>query len=476
MNQPALSECQKTSSVYQSNNEKIKQQMQELGYTELKAMIDQYVFTLTTQMKQAEWFNGKTPKDQFLESELSSYQVTGQHDASSHFTPFIQKLVIKPGSKVIVVGDVHGDLDALLALLQELEQTGYLDAQHRLTREDVYFVFLGDYINRGLNSLAVMYLLCKLYINNPEHVVLLRGNHEYALTSKKFHERFMQTIDGQRDVPVQKTLLCELSDQFKDYQYPDLLYWFDYLAMALYLGTPDQNGLINFVKFCHAGLEVGHNPKDFLTSNASFCLLTMFDRHTALENLKQELVGCSFADDVQKSFDYCSSSALSDFEKYLITQESVDLSADISPYHVRIGMQWNNFLTHDDGQPEFALSLPRRTLYLGKRVTQYLLKQRSNNRVAVRGIMRGHQHLDEKIDVLAVNSPMLTLIRNRDGVVKQWAGMVYTLGAAHKITGCHSFVMLQTDNDLSKWSLRHYSKKPEQDLFIIRMSPMFEGE
>ena len=177
MNQPALSECQKTSSVYQSNNEKIKQQMQELGYTELKAMIDQYVFVLATQMKKVEWFGGKSPTSQFLAPNLTCYQVTGQHDASSHFTPFIQKLVIKPGSKVIVVGDLHGDLDALLAFLQAYEQTGYLDAQHRLTREDVYFVFLGDYINRGLNSLGVVYLVCKLYINNPEHVVLLRGNH-----------------------------------------------------------------------------------------------------------------------------------------------------------------------------------------------------------------------------------------------------------------------------------------------------------
>lgn len=476
MNQPALSECQKTSSVYQSNNEKIKQQMQELSLSQFKAMIDQYVLTLTRQMEKAEWFEGKTPAKQFIAPDLTSYQVAGQHDASSLFTPFIQKLVIKPGSKVVIVGDLHGDLDALLALLQELEETGYLDSQYRLIREDVYFVFLGDYVNRGLCSIGVIYLLCKLYINNPEHVVLLRGNHEYALTSKKFHERFMQTIDGHSDVPVQKTLLCELSEQFEDYHYPDLLYWFDYLPMALYLGTPDQKGFINFVKFCHAGLEVGYNPKDFLSSNAAFCLLTKFDRHTALARLKQELVDSSFADDVQKSFDYCNSSALSDFEKYFITQESIDLLTDISPYHARIGMQWNNFLTHNDGQPEFALSLPRRTLYLGKCATQYLLKQRSNDRVAVRGVMRGHQHLDEKIDVLAVNSPMLTLIRNRDGVVKQWAGMVYTLGAAHKITGCHSFVMLHTDHDLSKWSLRHYSKKPEQDLFVIRMSPMFGDE
>lgn len=468
MNEPALSEYQKTSQVYQSNNEQIKQQMQELAYHDFKAMIDQYVCAATQQMSNAQWFNVQMPSAQFLMPDLNSYSIAGQHDSSSHFTPFIQKLVIKPDSKVIVVGDVHGDLDVLLALLQELEQTGYLDAQHRLIRDDVYFVFLGDYINRGVNSIGVVYLLCKLYVNNPGRIIMLRGNHEYALTSKNFQKRFLQAQADGQDYPAQKTFLCELVERFADYQYPDLLYWFDYLPLALYLGTPDHDGRVNFVKFCHAGLEVGYNPQSFLSSTSSFCLLTTFDRYAGLEALKQELADTPFGADVQKAFDYCSSQETTGFEKHFQIAQTIDLSSDISAYQMRIGMQWNNFLTHDDGQPEFALSVGRRTLYLGKLATQNLLKNRSNAQVAVHAIMRGHQHLDEKIDALQVNSPMLGHIRNQAGVVRQWDGIVYTLGASDHITGYHSFVMLCMKSDPKKWNIRHYFKKPHADDFSMR--------
>ena len=471
MNQPALRECQKTSQVYQPNSEQIKQQMQELCHSEFKAMIDQYLVAVTQQMRQDQWFDGQTPSAQFLVPDLASYQIAGEYDSSSHFTPFIQKLVIKPDSKVIVVGDLHGDLDALLALLQELEQTGYLDNQYRLIREDAYFVFLGDYINRGMNSIGVVYVLCKLYVNNPNRVVMLRGNHEYALTSKNFQKRFLQAQADGQDYPAKKTFLCELTQQFAEYQYPDLLYWFDYLPMALYLGTADQDGLINFVKFCHGGLEVGYNPQNFLLSTASFCLLTSFDRYAGLETLKQELAGTTFVSDVQKAFDYCASQETVGFEKHFQLAQPVNLDSDVSPYHLRIGMQWNNFLTQDDGQPEFALSTARRTLYLGKLVTQRLLQQRSNDRVAVHAIMRGHQHLDENVDVLRVNSPMLTQIRNQAGVVRQWDGMVYTLGASDHITGYHSFMMLCTKSDMKKWNARHYFKKPDETQFCMRAYP-----
>ncbi len=177
--------------------------------------------------------------------------------------------------------------------------------------------------------------------------------------------------------------------------------------------------------------------------------------------------------DVQKAFDYCASQETTGFEKHFQVAQAIDLASDISAYQLRIGMQWNNFLTDDEGQPEFALSVGRRTLYLGKLATQSILKQRSNDRVAVHSIMRGHQHLDERIDALKVNSPMLSHIRKQAGVVRQWGGAVYTLGASDHITGYHSFTMLCLKSDLNKWNARHYFKKPETDQFCMRAYPFF---
>ncbi|WP_396653717.1 metallophosphoesterase [Microbacterium sp. ARD31] len=62
------------------------------------------------------------------------------------------------------VGDIHGSIDALEGILDVL-------ASHNLRR----IVFLGDYINKGPDSRAVLERLLEL---DPSCVSVLRGNHE----------------------------------------------------------------------------------------------------------------------------------------------------------------------------------------------------------------------------------------------------------------------------------------------------------
>ena len=43
---------------------------------------------------------------------------------------------------------------------------------------DTNYLFLGDYVDRGANSLSTFLLLLALKLKYPERVTILRGNHE----------------------------------------------------------------------------------------------------------------------------------------------------------------------------------------------------------------------------------------------------------------------------------------------------------
>lgn len=80
---------------------------------------------------------------------------------------------LAPGA-LDIVGDVHGELEALHALLQKL---GYdADGQHRDGR---HLVFVGDLCDRGPDSPGVIELVQRLCVTGQAQCVL--GNHELSV-------------------------------------------------------------------------------------------------------------------------------------------------------------------------------------------------------------------------------------------------------------------------------------------------------
>jgi len=72
------------------------------------------------------------------------------------------------GTGIAIFGDLHGDFQSLTALLEACAKR---PPEQKL-------LFLGDYVDRGPNSLEVLTLLLAWKIKYPKHIFMLRGNHE----------------------------------------------------------------------------------------------------------------------------------------------------------------------------------------------------------------------------------------------------------------------------------------------------------
>ncbi|MDQ0315197.1 metallophosphoesterase family protein [Amorphus orientalis] len=82
---------------------------------------------------------------------------------------------VPDGTRIYAVGDIHGRADLLGAILAEIERD--------LTRnpcDDVVEIFLGDYIDRGGHSRAVIDMLREDPSHDGERICL-KGNHEDML-------------------------------------------------------------------------------------------------------------------------------------------------------------------------------------------------------------------------------------------------------------------------------------------------------
>ena len=84
-----------------------------------------------------------------------------------------QKMLIELEAPLHVCGDIHGQYYDLLRIFEHCGYPGEFN-----------YLFLGDYVDRGKQSLETIALLLAYKIKYPDKVTLLRGNHESSVTNR----------------------------------------------------------------------------------------------------------------------------------------------------------------------------------------------------------------------------------------------------------------------------------------------------
>jgi len=77
--------------------------------------------------------------------------------------------------RLIAIPDIHGEFHKLQVVMRKLAQTWKLD----LNSDKL--IFLGDYVDRGLDSARVLKYIRELQEKHPDNVILLAGNHEWMM-------------------------------------------------------------------------------------------------------------------------------------------------------------------------------------------------------------------------------------------------------------------------------------------------------
>ncbi|PWN33665.1 phospho protein phosphatase PPZ [Meira miltonrushii] len=124
---------------------------------------------MIARLLEAGYSTSKLPKPALKNAEITAVCTAAREVFLS------QPTLIELSPPVKIVGDTHGQYQDLLRLF---EMCGYPPQSN--------YLFLGDYVDRGKQSLETILLLLCYKIKYPENFFLLRGNHECANVTRVY--------------------------------------------------------------------------------------------------------------------------------------------------------------------------------------------------------------------------------------------------------------------------------------------------
>jgi len=154
-----------------------------------------------------------------------------------HYFLFRDKNIVP--ERVVIIGDIHCDFTSLAGILRKLCLSQY-DYYGK-----AYFVFLGDYIDRGALPLQTFRLLFNLKKLLGERCVLLKGNHDMFYSDDEKKEIYSKVNPAET--------ICLMNQFFKKETILKFKQFFDSLPYFLILERKEKR-----ILFVHGGI-----PKDY---------------------------------------------------------------------------------------------------------------------------------------------------------------------------------------------------------------------
>ncbi len=410
------------------------------SFQDFEKVLDNYLdYSRTSQLSNREKWVGNIDK---LNAFLNTKSAYFLKNSEIPFQTYTEKRTVPPGTEILIHGDLHGDIRSFLTYLEWLNANSFLD-DFRLTKPGSMMVFLGDFVDRGVYGVEVLYTLFRLVIANPERIVLLRGNHEdFGMTM-----RYGFLEEGRR--------------KYGKANFKEIKTWraFDFFASAFYLGCGKD-----FLLCCHGGMEPAFDPRSLLAASGE-------QRFQFLGTLNQK----TFADDHPEML-----RTLSPQQRSSVKSELRDFVPMGPSYPASIGFIWNDFTLLKD-EPALYYN-PGRGFVYGLYATQYLLDLFEIDGFRTRGVFRAHQHS-------SVINPMMRRLVASKGVYRHWQstdsvgllnadpvvlqtrlessetrkltpGSVWTFNVAPDSTygagsnfGFDSFVVLKTAEKFEEWTM-----------------------
>ncbi len=337
---------------------------------EFETSLDSFFQIMTTRLKQKENWLGQ-----------SSHLEKLTNGENTQFFPYAEKELSKAKSIVVAKGDLHGDIYSLDAFIKQLKEWGYTQegAPLKISDSRVKILFLGDYTDRGLWGVEVITLIALLKVNNPDQVVLVRGNHEDVDMTSKF---------GFENEFTNKFSMHTSADRMRVLK--KVAKFFELLPVVYYLGCGNEK-VTHYVQCCHGGIEIGYNPKQFLASDKKYHWIESFQRQTECVHLPN----IAILDGKQ----------MLDLRTYC---KDFIAKSPMNPYSV--GFMWTDFVV----DPEGSCRVTPRALECNKELAHAVLQAASTQTCILTAIIRAHQHRTND------NEPIMKLLLAQKGCAQLW--------------------------------------------------------